>query len=196
MPRPGNMFSASSQMRFLPRRRHRIAPGARVLAVADGEGRNGVFLAETGANVHAIEVSAAAIGKSKRLAAQRGVNLTWEQADVTSWDWPEAEYDVVVAIFVQFITAEERPAFFANLQLALKPGGLLLMEGYRTEQLAYGTGGPPVASQLYTEPMLRKAFAGLSIEVLRSYDDVIEEGSGHVGMSALIDLVATRAATG
>ena len=178
---------------FLAAEAHRIAPGARVLAVADGEGRNGVFLAGQGAIVHAVDASAAAIAKSKRLAAARGVTLTWEQADLTRWDWPVAEYDAVVAIFVQFMTPEERPAFFAHLQDALKPGGLLLLEGYRPEQLAYRTGGPSNPDHLYTEALLRDAFAGMTIEALRSYDAVIAEGTGHAGMSALIDLIAVQA---
>lgn len=177
---------------FLSAEAHRIPSGAKVLAVADGEGRNGVFLAGRGARVHAVDATAAAIAKSRRLAAERGVSLTWEQADLTRWTWPEADYDAVVAIFVQFTTAEERPAFFAGLRRALKPGGLLLLEGYRVEQLEYRTGGPGEASQLYTEALLRDAFADMTILSLRSYDGVIEEGVGHSGMSALIDLVALR----
>ncbi len=179
---------------FLAAEAHRIVPGARVLAVADGEGRNGVFLAGQGAVVHAVDASAAAIAKSKRLAAARSVTLTWELADLTSWDWPVAEYDAVAAIFVQFVTPAERPAFFAHLKNALKPGGLLLLEGYRPEQLAYRTGGPSDPDHLYTEALLRDAFSDMTIEALRSYDTVIEEGTGHSGMSALIDLIATRPA--
>jgi cyclopropane fatty-acyl-phospholipid synthase-like methyltransferase len=177
---------------FLAAEADRIAPGARVLAVADGEGRNGVFLAERGAAVHSVEASAAAIAKAKRLAARRGVTPTFEQADLIRWEWPVAAYDAVVAIFVQFVTAAERPAFFAHLKRALRPGGLLLLEGYRVEQPAYGTGGPREATQLYTEALIREAFADMSIEALRSYDAVIEEGTGHAGMSALIDLVAVQ----
>lgn len=177
---------------FLAGQAHRIAPGARVLAVADGEGRNGVFLAARGARVHAVDAAAAGLAKSRRLAAERGVTMTWEQADLTRWTWPQAEYDAVVAIFVQFATAAERPAFFAGLAQALKPGGLLLLEGYRVEQLAYRTGGPGEASQLYSEAMLRDAFADLTILSLCAYDAAIEEGTAHCGMSALIDLVARR----
>ncbi len=177
---------------FLAAEAHRIAPGARVLAVADGEGRNGVFLAERGAVVHSVEASAAAIAKARRLAAERGVALTFEQADLMRWDWPVAAYDAVVAIFVQFVTAAERPAFFARLKRALKPGGVLLLEGYRVEQLAHRTGGPREATQLYSEALLREAFADMTIEVLRSYDAVIAEGTGHAGISALVDLIALQ----
>ncbi|GAN81661.1 SAM-dependent methyltransferase [Acidocella aminolytica] len=177
---------------FLVSQAKRIKPGDRVLAVADGEGRNGVFLAGLGAQVHAIELSAAAIAKAKRLAASRGLSLNWEQVDVTDWTWPEAAYDVVAAIFVQFITPDERQAFFTHLKRALKPGGVLLMQGYRPEQRAYKTGGPPEIDQLYTEAQLRDAFSDMEIVELRAHDSVIEEGGGHSGMSALIDLVAVR----
>lgn len=180
---------------FLVSQAHRIKPGMRVLAVADGEGRNGVFLAGLGAAVHAAELSPAAIAKARRLAEARKVSLTWEQADVTRWDWPEAAYDVVAAIFVQFITPAERPAFFAHLHRALKPGGVLLLQGYWPEQRGYNTGGPPEVEQLYTEAQLREAFAGMEIAELRVHDSVIEEGAAHSGMSALIDLVAIRPET-
>jgi cyclopropane fatty-acyl-phospholipid synthase-like methyltransferase len=175
---------------FLAAEAHRIVAGAEVLAVADGEGRNGVFLAQRGARVHAVEAAPSAIAKSRRLAAARGVSLTWERADLTCWTWPVSRYDAVVAIFVQFVTGAEQPAFFANLAAALKPGGLLLMQGYGLGQLQYGTGGPRVAEQLYSEELLRQHFAALDILHLRAYDADIAEGSRHVGRSALIDLVA------
>ncbi len=177
---------------FLVREAFRIAPGAHVLAVADGEGRNGVWLAGEGAHVHAIEASPVAIAKAKRLAEARGVTLAIEQADIFQWAWPVAAYDAVVAIFVQFVDPEDRPAFFANMARALKPGGVLLMEGYGAGQLAYGTGGPRHAPQLYSEEMLRAAFADMEIVTLSAYDAVIEEGTAHSGMSALVDLVAVK----
>lgn len=177
---------------FLVAEAHRIAPGARVLAVADGEGRNGVWLAGQGALVHSVDASLVAQEKARRLAAKRGATLTIERIDLLAWDWPTAAYDAVVAIFVQFVNPEDRPTFFRNLQRALKPGGVLLLEGYGPGQLAYGTGGPRHAPQLYTVDLLRDAFADMQIEVLRAYDAVIEEGPAHAGMSSLVDLVAVK----
>jgi hypothetical protein len=81
---------------------------------------------------------------------------------------------------------------FEGMKRALKPGGLLLLEGYRPEQLAYGTGGPAQVENLYTEALLRDAFAGLEILELAAYDAAVDEGPAHSGMSALIDLVARR----
>ncbi len=177
---------------FLASQAHRLRPGMSALAVADGEGRNGVWLAEQGLDVLSVDASPAALDKARALAAARGVKLRTELADLAGWDWGEARFDLVAAIFIQFADPPLRDAIFAGMQRALKPGGLLLLQGYRTEQLDYGSGGPPVAEQLYTADLLRDAFAGLRILHLGEHDSVINEGQGHSGMSALVDLVAIK----
>jgi len=177
---------------FLARQKHRLQPGARALAVADGEGRNGVWLAEQGLEVVSIDGSPIAQTKARRLADRRGVQVQFELADLGEWTWPEGEFDVVAAIFVQFAGPDLRTRMFSGMRRSLKPGGLLLLEGYRPEQIAYGTGGPSIAENLYTETLLREAFAGIQILELAAYDAVIEEGEGHSGMSALIDLIARQ----
>ena len=126
----------------------RLPQGGRVLAVADGEGRNGVYLAQQGLDVTATDISAAGIAKARRLAQQRGVSLTLEQVDLAADDWPEAAFDAVVAIFVQFADPILRAKMFAGFARTLRPGGILPLEGYRPEQLEYGTGGPKVEDHL------------------------------------------------
>jgi cyclopropane fatty-acyl-phospholipid synthase-like methyltransferase len=177
---------------FLVRQAGRLQPGWRALAVADGEGRNGVWLAEQGLCVLSIDSSAVAQDKARSLAQARGVEMWVEHVDLADWTWPEAEFDLVVAIFIQFAPPAMRTRLFAQMALALKPGGLLMLQGYRPEQIAYGTGGPSAVENLYTETLLRDAFAGLEILELRSHDSPIHEGRGHDGMSALIDLVVRR----
>lgn len=177
---------------FLARQRARLPRSGRALAVADGEGRNGVWLAQQGLSVHSIDGSSVAQEKAGRLAATRGVALELELADLSDWSWPEATYDVVAAIFIQFAGPELRAAMFDGMKRCLKPGGLLLIEGYRPEQIAYGTGGPRVVENLYTEVMLAEAFAEFEILELAAYDAEIQEGPGHSGMSALVDLVARK----
>lgn len=179
---------------FLASQRHRLQPGQTVLAMADGEGRNGVWLAEQGLKVHAVDFSPVAQAKARHLAQARGVAIEFEQADLMQWDWGRERYDVVVAIFVQIVDSAGRPALFAKMREALKPGGLLILQGYRPEQLRYGTGGPSSADNMYTEAILREGFAGFEIEHLLAHDDVISEGYKHHGMSALIDLVARKPA--
>ncbi|WP_329741351.1 class I SAM-dependent methyltransferase [Dyella sp. A6] len=177
---------------FLAAQRHRLPPAGTALAVADGEGRNGVWLAEQGLDVLAVDASATGLAKSRRLADSRGVTLHHEQADLAQWDFGTERFDVIAAIFVQFADPVLRQRMFEGICSALRPGGVLLLEGYRPEQLGYGTGGPSDLANLYTETLLRDAFATLQIEHLASYDIEIHEGSGHEGMSALIDLVARK----
>lgn len=179
---------------FLVRQARRLAPGQSALAVADGEGRNGVWLARQGLKVLSTDISPRAVAKAKALAARHGVEIDARLADLDDWDWPVGTMDVVVAIFIQFAGPEARRRHFAALKAALKPGGLLLLEGYRPEQIAYGTGGPGVVENLYTEALLREAFGDLEILELAAYDAALAEGDAHAGPSALIDLVARKPA--
>lgn len=178
---------------FLALQRARLHPGMSCLAVADGEGRNGVWLAELGLDVLAVDSSPVALDKARRLAQQRGVTLQVELADLTQWDWPAGRFDVVAAIFIQFTPPTLREQMFADIKRCLKPGGLLLLQGYTPRQLEYRTGGPSQVENLYTEMLLRDLFADMEILHLAEHDSVIHEGVGHDGMSALIDLVARKA---
>jgi cyclopropane fatty-acyl-phospholipid synthase-like methyltransferase len=177
---------------FLKSQASLLRKGQTALAIADGEGRNGVFLAEQGLDVLSLDFSPLAQEKARKLAAARGVTMRVEQADVVNWDYPAAVYDVVAAIFFQFAAPAERDQIFAGIKKALKPGGLLLLEGYRPKQLEYKTGGPSQADNLYTRALLERSFADFATRDIREYDAEIYEGAGHGGMSALIDLVATK----
>ena len=104
------------------------------------------------------------------------------------WQSPTT-YDVVVAIFVQFVGPADRPVLFGERIKAVKPGGLLLMQGYAPQQIARRTGGPPW--KIYTPPnCLRKEFSSWEILELREHEDMLAEGAGRNGRSALIDLKA------
>ena len=177
---------------FLAREVHRLVPGSKVLAIADGEGRNSVFLAQHGHRVVATDVSERALDKARALAERRGVEVEYRRVDLAGWEWPESAFDAVVGIFIQFAGPELREQMFEGIHRSLKPGGLLLLEGYREEQLVYGTGGPPNIEKLYTEDGLRRAFSAWEIELLEAYDAEIDEGRGHSGKSALIDLIARK----
>lgn len=169
-----------------------IGDAGRVLCVADGEGRNSVWLAAQGLEVEAFDASPVGVAKARRLAAERGVSVRFHVADVDGWEWPQEAYDVVVAIYIQFSPPAQRRRVFARIARALRPGGLFLLEGYRAEQLAYGTGGPRVRDQLYTESQLRSELSAFTVEEVRSYDAAIDEGPAHSGMSAVIDVIARR----
>jgi SAM-dependent methyltransferase len=183
---PASYIFGKEPNAFLKAQAHRLRAGQAALAVADGEGRNGVWLAEQGLDVLAIDFSPIALAKGRALAQERGVQLRTEVADVAKWRWPQA------AFFVQVVFPAERTDFFANLKRALRPGGLLLMQGYRPEQLAYRTGGPPEVERLYTRAILEQSFGDMAELEIREHDSRISEGSAHVGMSALIDLVGMK----
>jgi len=178
--------------RFLESQIAHIQPGMEALSIADGEGRNGVWLAEQGAQVHAVDVSPVALEKARKLAALRGVALDFEQVDILDWAWPEAAYDLVAAIFIQFAPPPERDHVIAGIRRCLKPGGLLILQGYTPKQIEFGTGGPPNAANMYTAGLLRDWFGDWDILHLAEHESVISEGSHHHGMSALIDLVARK----
>lgn len=179
---------------FLLSQRHRLAGHQDCLAVADGEGRNGVWLAKQGLRVTSVEASANALVKARRLAEREEVRIAFEQADLLEWPWPAQAYDVVAAIFIQFLAPVERARIFVAMRQALRPGGLLLLQGYTPRQLDYRTGGPPVVEQLYTADVLHGLLGELEVLEMREHDSIIHEGVGHSGMSALIDVVARRPA--
>jgi len=178
---------------FLVREAGRLKPAADVLCIADGEGRNSTWLAEQGYRVHAVEAAANAIVKAKALTAERGVEVRHEQVDLEEWDWPMAAYDAVVGIFFQFTDPIGRARMFAHMAAALRPGGVLLIEGYGPGQLQYGTGGPKSLDHLYDVEELRTAFPTLTVVLLEEYEVELDEGPRHRGMSALVDLVAVAA---
>ncbi len=169
-----------------------LPPGGRVLSVADGEGRNSVWLARQGFTVDAFDIADVGVAKARAFAAREGVHVNFHVADVDGFAWPTAAYDGVAAIFVQFADPALRARMFERIVRCLKPGGVLILQGYTPKQLEYRTGGPPVASHLYTEALLRDAFEDLQIVELREYEADVHEGSGHHGRSALIGLVARR----
>ena len=172
--------------------RLKAAAGQNALAIADGEGRNSVFMAECGLNVTAMDSSEKGLEKARKLASDRKADIDFQLADLKTWDWAENQWDIVVAIFIQFADPQFRSEIFSGLKRTVKPGGLILLHGYTPKQVEYGTGGPPTPEVMYTEDLLRDAFGDMQIETLKAYEKVIDEGPGHSGLSALIDLVARK----
>jgi len=166
--------------------------GQRVLCVADGEGRNSVWLAAQGLRVDAFDIAEVGVAKARQLAAARGVDVNYTVADCDNFNYESGAYDGVAAIFVQFADPAMRERLFASILRCLKPGGVLVLQGYTPKQLDYKTGGPPQVSHLYTEAMLREAFADFEVLTLRQYEAELKEGDRHSGISALIGVVARK----
>jgi SAM-dependent methyltransferase len=169
-----------------------LPKSGRALAVADGEGRNGVWLAEQGLDVLSIDFSPAAQRKARALAAERKVDVKFIQTDVHGFPYPEAAFDVVVEIFAQFSTPAERKVKWAGMRRALKPGGLLIVQGYTPKQLDYGTGGPKQLEHLYTRALLEQAFGDFRDLKFTEEEREMDEGAAHSGMSAVIGLTARK----
>jgi SAM-dependent methyltransferase len=179
-----NYFLKSCQQ-ILPRR-------GRALAIADGEGRNGVWLAEQGLDVVSLDFSPAAQNKARALAAERGVKVTFVRADVHVWDYPQTAFDVVVEIFAQFSLPAQRAIKWHGMRRALKSGGVLIIQGYTPKQLEYGTGGPKQVDNLYTRAMLEQAFGDFRDVHVSEEEREMREGTSHAGMSAVIGLTAIK----
>ena len=177
---------------FLSQQAKHLVAGAKAISIADGEGRNGVWLAEQGLQVTAQDFSPTAQNKARKLAQTRGVDLTFELSDLTKRRLEPDTYDVVGGIFFQFLSPVDRATAFRGICDTLKPGGLLLIEGYGPKQLEYGTGGPKILENLYTEDMLREAFDVFTDLSVIAYDEEVSEGAGHHGLSALVDVIGRK----
>lgn len=170
-----------------------LTPGQTALSVADGEGRNSVFMAQLGLDVTALEFAPSAIAKARTLAESREVSVAFHDVDVLAYDYPE-QYDIVAGIFIQFVNPTLRRELFKKMASAVKPGGLIMLHGYTPKQIDFKTGGPPFVDNMYTEVILRGLFPAWQVLECREYEANISEGRGHSGKSALIDFIARKPA--
>jgi SAM-dependent methyltransferase len=168
----------------------RIPPG-RVLCLAEGEGRNAVFLASRGYEVTAVDFSRVGLDKAERLARDRGVRIAVIEADLATFDLGSAAWSGIVSIWAHTPPAI-RKRVHAAIPNALQPGGILILEAYRPAQLALGTGGPKDVTLLPTLVELRTELVGLELVVAREVDREIHEGGGHKGPSATVQIVGRR----
>ena len=177
---------------FLASCKNLLPKSGRALAVADGEGRNGVWLAEQGLEVVSLDFSPSAQAKVARLARERGVKIEIVRGDVHNWDYREAVFEVVCEVFTQFSTPTERAQKWAGMTKALKSGGLLVLIGYTPKQLQCGTGGPKEIENLYTRAMLEEAFGSFRDVKIGEEELELHEGASHAGLSAVIHLTAWK----
>ena len=169
-----------------------LKQGDSVLCVADGEGRNSVWLAKQGMRVDAFDLSEIALGKAIALANEEAAQVQYSLASSDDWDWKPNHYDAVVGIFIQFADPVMRARLFAQMASTLKPGGMLIVQGYTPKQLEFKTGGPSILGHLYTQDMIRVLIGDLKIIDLCVYEKSLSEGPKHTGMSALLGLVARK----
>jgi cyclopropane fatty-acyl-phospholipid synthase-like methyltransferase len=176
---------------YLQAQSARLKPGMNVLVPGDGYGRNGIWLAQQGLHVHTVDVSSVGVARARKAAATAGVEMQIENADLTTWNWPEAQYDMVSSIFLHLFPAD-RHAVHAKMLRALKPGGFVVLEAFTPGQLQFTSGGPKVVDLLYTAEILRDDFAGADFEELEEAIVDIDEGPMHRGRAAVVHGVFAR----
>jgi len=169
-----------------------IGSGLKILCLAEGEGRNGVYLAKLGNEVTCVDYSEAGLEKTRTLAKQNGVEVTCVCADLGQMNLQAASWDLIIGIFAHF-PKSVKEHIWPQVYDALKPGGQLIAEVYDEEQLRFGTGGPQQLDFLYTvdelETLLSTNFQHRLIE--KVYREV-HEGTYHNGASATIQVLAHK----
>ncbi len=180
---------------FLASQAHYLKPGLRVLVPGDGEGRNGVWLAQQRLIVDTAVASPIGVAKARALAKERGVEIDAQIADLLDWEWPRERYDAAAALFIHFFDAD-RPRMHRAMLDALKPGGILILEGFRIEQLEFQklhrSGGPRTADMLHSRAKLASDFAGASMLLLEEAVVELDEGHRHKGAAAVIRAIVQK----
>ncbi|MEO0493772.1 MAG: class I SAM-dependent methyltransferase [Actinomycetota bacterium] len=168
-------------------------PAGDVLCLADGEGRNGVYLAGLGHRVTSVDISEAGIAKARALADERGVQLDAHVVDLGEFDLGAGLWDTIVSVFAHTPPPVRRKVH-AALATALKPGGLLILEAYTPDQIGRGTGGPQIPELTMDLERLRDELVGLVFEHEAEFVRPVIEGPGHTGDGAVVQVVARRPA--
>lgn len=181
---------------FLVSQRARLRPGMTALLPGDGEGRNGVWLAEQGLVVSTFDPSSFGVEKAQRLAASRGVTIDAHCAGVESWDWKPASFDLVGLFFIH-LPAEQRGPAHAKALETLRPGGIVVLETFSPHQIERrkhgAAGGPKEIDRLFTCEMLRWDFAGARFHVLEETEADFD-GHAHYGRCGVVRMVAEKPA--
>jgi SAM-dependent methyltransferase len=179
-----NEFLAANAERYLP-------ANGEVLCVAEGEGRNAVFLARRGFRVTGVDSSAVGLAKARGLAEQNGVAIETVVADLADFDLGDGRWDGIVSIWCH-TPPTLRARLHRSMVTALRPGGVLLLESYTPKQLEYRTGGPASADWMMTLAAARDELAGLDLLQAEEKDREVHEGKYHDGLSAVLQVVARK----
>lgn len=174
---------------FLRMHAAELPPRGRVLCLGEGEGRNAVYLATFGHAVTAVDGSAVGLDKARRLAAERGTTLVTVTADLADYVVEPGAWDAIVSIWCH-LPRDLRARLHRACVAGLRPGGIFLLEAYTPQQLAYGTGGPSTADLMPTLAQLREELAGLELLRAAELERTVQEGQGHHGPSAVVQILA------
>ncbi len=176
---------------FLAQNVNSLPKGGKVLSLAEGEGRNAVFLAKQGHTVTAVDASRVGLAKAQKLADENAVNLELVHADLADYELGNNKWDAIVSIFCP-LPSGVRKKLYQKIQTALKPGGVFLIEAYTPDQLKNGTGGGSSADVMQTEQTLKLELAGLRFKHLLERDRNVLEGTYHTGIGSVVQAIAVR----
>jgi len=176
---------------FLQQQVDKLPAGGKVLVPGDGEGRNGVWLAQQGFDVTTIDFAQSGVDRANALAKSRSVTINAICADLSEWDWPQGAFDAVVSIYLHF-PSTQRHQFHQKMFNSLKSGGVLLMEAFNKAQLSYPSGGPPVEDALFSAELLQQDFTGAQINMLKESVVDLNEGKYHVGPGAVVRMILLK----
>ncbi len=188
---PSTYFYGTEPNDFLKEQVHFIPPGGTVLCLGEGEGRNAVFLAGRGYDVCALDQSRVGLAKAEQLAVAKSVRIQTLVADLDGYRFEPGRWDGIVSIWCHLPSAI-RTAVHRQVLTALKPGGVFVLEAYTPDQIRYGTGGPKDVDLLPTLAELRHDLDGMEIAFAREGERMVQEGAGHHGMSAVVQIVARK----
>lgn len=166
-------------------------PQGSVMCLADGEGRNSVYVASTGRDAWSVDLSTQGPRKTMQLAAERKVEVHAETADLATYDLGQNRWDAIVSIFAH-MPKEVRADLHKRVISALKPGGVFLLEAYTPEQVGRGTGGPQDTSLTMQLEDLRMELTPLTFEIGHEIERSVVEGIGHTGMASVVQIIARK----
>jgi 2-polyprenyl-3-methyl-5-hydroxy-6-metoxy-1,4-benzoquinol methylase len=164
-------------------------PKGKILMLAEGEGRNAVFLAKLGYQVTAVDISEVGLEKARKLASENSVQIETICANLANFDLGLQQWDGIVSIFCH-LPASLRQSLYHRVERALKPQGVMLIEGYTPEQLNFNSGGPPVAEMMVSESILTAELPHLHFSLLQELQREVIEGVKHSGLAAVVQAIA------
>jgi SAM-dependent methyltransferase len=167
-------------------------PSGEVLCVADGEGRNSVFVAASGRAVSSVDLSPAGVEKARRLAAERNVTINAMVGDLADFSLGDARWDAIISIFAHMPSAL-RSDLHQRVVRALRPGGIFLLEAYTPDQIPRGTGGPAIPDRTMTLNGLRDELAPLEFLHGVEREREVVEGAYHTGLASVVQVIARKA---
>ena len=176
---------------FLQAQAIRLKAGMKVLVPGDGYGRNGLWLARQGLQVHTVDLSPVGVERAQKAARATGLDMTIELADLSIWNWPVEEFDAVASIFLH-LPPDLRAKINASMLRALKPGGVVILEAFTPAQLKHPSGGPKQVELLCTAELLRRDFAAAEVLELEEKEVSLDEGHMHRGTAAVVHGVFRR----